>query len=109
DIALLERLATERLDIEAEVVRGEGWAWVEVALSWDYSTSQQYGRAYPSPAPLSPEVREEIERLSVEYQTLEAERGEDDEDACARMEEIDRRLSDLEGAPSETYANEVKA
>lgn len=109
DIALLERLATENLEIEAEAVRGEGWAWVEVALAWDYSTSQQYGRAYPSPAPLSPEVREEIERLSAEYQTLEAEHGEDDEDACARMEEIDRRLSELEGATSETYADEVKA
>lgn len=109
DIALLERLATEKLEIEAEAVRGEGWAWVEVALSWDYSTSQQYGRAYPSPAPLSPEVREEIERLSAEYQALEAEAGEDDEQACARMDDIDRQLSDLEGAPGETYADEVKA
>jgi ParB family chromosome partitioning protein len=39
DITLLERLATEKLDMEAEEVRGEGWAWVEVALSWDYSKS----------------------------------------------------------------------
>ena len=108
DIVLLERLATEKLQIEAEAVRGEGWAWVEVALSWDYSTSQQYGRAYPSPTPLSPEVREEIERLTAEYEALEAEAGDDDA-ACARMEEIDQRLSELEGSPSESYADEVKA
>ncbi|CAN7653022.1 ParB N-terminal domain-containing protein [Phenylobacterium sp. LjRoot225] len=109
DIALLERLATEKLDIAAEEVRGEGWSWVELALSWDYSTSQQYGRAYPTPVPLSAEARDEIERLTVEYQTLETETDEDDAEALELMEAIDQRLAELEASAGETYADEVKA
>jgi ParB family chromosome partitioning protein len=109
DVALLEKLAAEKLDIEAEQVRGEGWAWVEVALSFDYSLSQQYGRAYPTPLPLTPEAQAEIEALSAEYETLEAEGAGETEEGAERMDEIEARLSDLESSGGEHYADEVKA
>ena len=109
DVALLETLATEKLEAEAEAIRAEGWAWVEVALSFDYSMSQQYGRAYPSPLPLSDEAQAEFQALSEEYERLEAEgEGETDEGA-ERMNEIEERLSVLESSGGEHYSDEVKA
>lgn len=109
NVALLETLAAEKLEIEAEPVRGEGWAWVEVVLSFDYSLSQQYGRAYPTSLPLSSEAQAEIEALTAEYERLEAEgEGETDEGA-ERMSQIEDRLADLESSGGEHYPDEVKA
>ena len=44
DGALVERLATERLESTAASVRAEGWEWVEVALEPSYGAP---GRIYP--------------------------------------------------------------
>ncbi len=109
DVALLETLAAEKLEIEAEQVRGEGWAWVEVALSFDYSLSQLYGRAYPTPLPLSPDVQVEIEALTAEYEKLEAEGDGETDEGAERMSEIEDRLADLESSGGEHYPDEVKA
>lgn len=109
DVALLETLAAEKLEVEAERVRGEGWAWVEVVLSFDYSLSQQYGRAYPTPLPLSSEAQAEIEALTAEYETLEAEGDGETDEGGARMSQIENRLADLESSGGEHYPDEVKA
>jgi ParB family chromosome partitioning protein len=52
---------------------------------------------------------QQIERLTVEYQTLETEADEDDAEAVERMEAIDQRLAELEASAGETYADAVKA
>lgn len=109
DVALLETLAAEKLEIEAEPVRGEGWAWVEVVLSFDYSLSQQYGRAYPTPLPLSSEAQAEIEALTAEYEKLEAEGEGETDEGVERMSQIEDRLADLESCGGEHYPDEVKA
>jgi ParB family chromosome partitioning protein len=36
DPALLDRLATEKLQVEAEALRPEGWKWIAVALDFPY-------------------------------------------------------------------------
>ena len=36
DVALLERLVAETLEREAEAIAAEGWAWVDVAVSFPY-------------------------------------------------------------------------
>ncbi len=45
DAALVERLATERLEAEAGSIRAEGWQWVAIELRPDYTV--HYGRVYP--------------------------------------------------------------
>lgn len=109
DIALLEKLATEKLEAEAVAVRAEGWAWVEVTLSFDYSMSQQYGRAYPAPLPPTPEAQAEIEALTAEYEKLEAEGDGETDEGAERMSEIEDRLAELESSGGDHYADEVKA
>lgn len=42
DAALVQRLATDKLDILAEAVRAEGWAWVEARLEVDSHTLRQF-------------------------------------------------------------------
>lgn len=41
DTALLQRLATEKLEAIAETVRGEGWGWVEARLDVDHQALRQ--------------------------------------------------------------------
>jgi ParB family chromosome partitioning protein len=36
DVALIDRLATEKLAAEAQAIADEGWKWVEAALDFDY-------------------------------------------------------------------------
>lgn len=46
DIALLDRLFAEKLEAEAEAIRAEGWAWVEVWPTWDYRAYHSYRRVF---------------------------------------------------------------
>jgi ParB family chromosome partitioning protein len=41
DVGLLDRLATERLAVEAEKIAGEGWKWIEVAIDFRYGHAQR--------------------------------------------------------------------
>lgn len=45
DRALLDRLAMDRLEAEAETLRAQGWAWVEPHLALDYATLNEYPTA----------------------------------------------------------------
>src|SRR5690606_19732160 len=36
DVALVDRLVAEKLDREAEMIRAEGWKWIEVAPDFPY-------------------------------------------------------------------------
>lgn len=108
DLTLLEKLASEALEAEAKALRPEGWAWVETTLSFDYSQSQSYGRAYPTVAPLTPEALGEIEQLTSEMQALEAVAPQTDQ-TMARVSEIEDRLYVLESSGEEVYAPEVRA
>lgn len=48
DTALVERLATQKLESEAAYLRAEGWSWVTIAIRPDYTT--HFGRVYPQVA-----------------------------------------------------------
>src|ERR1700753_3322256 len=54
DIVLLFDLAAWKLG--AEAVCAEGWKWVEVTTSFDYSGVSVYRRAYSEPRPLTDAV-----------------------------------------------------
>ena len=65
DAELLDRLAREKLDAEAESVRAEeGWKWVDSAPQFDYAARSQFRRLHPEPLPLSEEADAEQKRLA---------------------------------------------
>jgi ParB family chromosome partitioning protein len=99
--ALLDRLATERLEREAEIIRGEGWKWVEIMPDHDYAVLRQFRRVHPVRQPVSDEEQAEIERLTQTHDALDAEYGDDmPDDARAEMEAVCDRLDVLtEGNP----------
>ncbi|WP_240484704.1 DUF5710 domain-containing protein [Brevundimonas nasdae] len=84
DVALLQRLAAEKLSAEAAVLEGEGWKWVRVEPEINWQEMDAMGRIYEVDLPLSEEVTAQIEKLSEQYQALEAEgQGETVEGAAA--------------------------
>ncbi len=101
DPALLDRLATERLQSEAEAVRAEGWKWLEILPDLDYAALRQFHRLRPDMQPLSDEQQAELDGLSARHDALVKEYGEDmPDDASAEMEAICEQLDALsEGTP----------
>jgi ParB family transcriptional regulator, chromosome partitioning protein len=100
DPILLGRLVTEKLEAEAADVRAEGWKWIAVRPSFEYSEWSEYGRRHAECLPLQPEAEAEINLLTLEHEKL-CEIDHHDEAALARMTAIEERIGELES--DETY------
>lgn len=94
DPALLDRLAAEKLEREAEAVRAEGWKWVEVATDFPYGHTYGLRRLAGEQRALTEEEAATEAALKAEYEQLEATYAEADE----LPEEADRRLAEIEAA-----------
>jgi ParB family chromosome partitioning protein len=94
DAGLLDRLARERLEREAEAIRAEGWRWVEAAPDFLYGHSYGLRRVVGEAQPLSEDETARREALQAEFDRLEQECAEADE----VPEETDRRLAEIEEA-----------
>jgi ParB family chromosome partitioning protein len=71
DPALLERLATEKLEALAATVREEGWKWVEARLSVDAQALRQFApcaHANRKPTAAEQEELDALERRAVELE-----------------------------------------
>ncbi len=96
DPALLDRLVAERLDREAETVRAEGWAWVEVVPDIDYGMLRRFGRVEPERQPLPAGQADELDRLSADYDALIEAHGEDPEpEIVQELESLSERIDAL--------------
>ena len=96
DAALLNRLATEKLQGVAEGIRAEGWAWVEIMPDLDYATLRTFGRVDAEQQPLSAEQEAELERLTASYDALIEEHGEDPEPEIAdQLETLSEQIDAL--------------
>jgi ParB family transcriptional regulator, chromosome partitioning protein len=110
DAALLDRLTAEKLEALANEVRSEGWKWVEVLPTADYSDLSKYGRIYPVAVPETPMLRAEIEALQAEQNQIEEAHQDAEEypdDVDARLSEIEERIDAL-NAQSRQYSDEQK-
>jgi ParB family chromosome partitioning protein len=92
--ALLDRLVSEKLQVEAEALVSEGWKWIEVATDLPYGYSHGLRRLSGDPAPMTDEESAAHASLLAEYRALEEEYSGQDE----YPEEIDARLGQLETA-----------
>ncbi len=91
DIALLDRLVTEKLQAEAETVAVEGWKWIEVALYLPYGYSHGLRSLSGDPALMTDDEGAAHAKLLAEYRALEEEYAGQDE----IPNEIDTRLGVL--------------
>ncbi|MCB2011122.1 MAG: ParB N-terminal domain-containing protein [Geminicoccaceae bacterium] len=94
DAGLLDRLVAEKLKIVADEIAGEGWKWVEAALSFPYGHERGLRELVGATADLTEEERATREALRSEYDRIEAEYAEADE----LPDEIDARLGEIEQA-----------
>lgn len=97
DIALLDRLAIEKLDKAAKPVRAEGWKWVEARTEFGYEERGQFHRSHPELKPLSPEDAAKLEALEREYDALTElwESGDEDDPRPGRLDEIEGAIEQL--------------
>jgi ParB family chromosome partitioning protein len=79
DAVLLEQLVFEKLKVDAEAIRAEGWKWAEAAISFPYGHTNGMRRIYAEPQQLSAEEIERYEALEAEYDRLDAEYAQAEE------------------------------
>lgn len=94
DVALLERLVQEKLDAEAETVRGEGWRWVTAAADFPYGHTAGLRRIEGEAVAPTADEEQAQAALQAEYDALVAAHDEADE----LPDEVDVRLGELEVA-----------
>jgi ParB family transcriptional regulator, chromosome partitioning protein len=92
DPALLDRLAAEKLQAEAQALVSEGWKWIEVATDLPYGFSHGLRRLHGEAAPMSDAETTEHAKLQSEYHALDAEWSAADEIPV----DIDARLVAME-------------
>jgi ParB family chromosome partitioning protein len=92
DIALLDRLAAEKLAEEAKAIAEEGWKWVETALSFPYGHLNRLTRLSSTPVPVSVDEQARYDAALAEYNAL----SEEFEGVEELPEEIDQRMGELE-------------
>ncbi|MFM0270143.1 ParB N-terminal domain-containing protein [Paraburkholderia aspalathi] len=63
DMALMQKLASEKLEAAADKLRAEGWSFVEVLPEIGYSETSRYGRSKPKVRALTTEEKTEIASL----------------------------------------------
>ncbi len=99
DPELLRRLASEKLDGEAEHVRGEGWAWVEARIELESGALREFSRCEPGLRAPTPDEKRSLAEFDERLSELEAEqRTLDDNDTWtpADGERIDLEEQDIE-------------
>ena len=94
DVALLDRLVTEKLTAEAKTIAKEGWKWISIAVDFPFGHATGLRELDGKPADLTTQELATIDALNVEQAKLEF----DYQDADELPDEVDQRLSKIEAA-----------
>src|SRR5262249_25597866 len=76
---ILQRLATEKLQAEAEKLSAEGWAWVESAVNQDWKFTNRCDQLEPEPVEAPKELTDQQAALKAELEAIEQEWDDADE------------------------------
>lgn len=95
DRELVEKLALEKLQTDAEAIHAEGWAWVEVRLSRQSDEWRNHGRVYPEDRALTEAESEAIQALVNQRDAISAQMDTmvEEEDAWLAL---DSQFDDLQ-------------
>ncbi len=94
DVALLDRLATEKLAAEAQKIAAGGWKWIEVAVDFRYGHMSHLRQLEGVTLEFSPAEQVTFDALTAEQTKLEIEY----EGASELPDEVDTRLGEIEAA-----------
>jgi ParB family chromosome partitioning protein len=126
DVALLETLVRQKLEVIAEEVKTEGWKWTEARLYFGWDEQKAFVCGEPDEVALSEELQAETRQLQAEHDALsngnrdgdhDDDHGDDDgdhdeanadEEAEARMQAIEERLDEID-AMTRVWPDELKA
>ena len=92
DVALLDRLATEKLADDVKTIKAEGWNWAETAVQFPYGHINALTRLTSVAAPVTEEDQARYDAAVAEYNAL----SEDYDGEEELPEEVDVRLGELE-------------
>lgn len=114
DPALLDKLVNDRLAQEAQTLREEGWAWVDILPNFNYQFSQNYVLPQKRYLPLTPENQAsrlalvaEQDKLTVELEAEQDAVDFDDEKFNSleiRLNQIEQELEELTESLLDTSA-----
>jgi len=110
DASLLDVMVTEKLAEEVEVIRAEGWKWVEVDTDFPYGHTFGMRRIHGEAEPMSDVEAADYQALKAEYDALEAEHAEADElpeEVDARLGEIETKMEALQDRPVRFEAEDL--
>ena len=96
DAVLLESLVAKKLQKTAAAVRKQGWKWVEIRSSFDYSEWSKRERRYAEARPLSADEQAELDALTAEYDQFDHDEWDADSDENPRIGEITRRIEEID-------------
>jgi ParB family chromosome partitioning protein len=95
DPVLLDRLVNEKPGHEAEVVRAEGWKWVEIMQKIDWDTRRGFEELRGKRLPLAPKKAKELAKLQRERDSM-SDQHDRTEDELERCEQLDAEIEALE-------------
>lgn len=107
DPALLDRLVAEKLEREAEALRGERWKWVEIRA--DVSDIWQWKKIDPRPVELKADDQAELGRLISQLDELKPDSEELTEAEAAAADEVCERIGRIESKREQWRAEDVAA
>lgn len=107
DPALLDRLVAEKLEREAESLRGEGWKWVEIRA--DISDIWQWKKIEPRPVELEPDDQAELDRLIGQLDELKPDSEELTEAEAAAADEVCERIDRIEAKREQWRVEDMAA
>lgn len=102
DVALLDRLATEKLAAAAQALSAEGWKWIDAALDIPFEQSAGMRRVYGKRPEFSEAEQDAHDARVEELEQLYAEHeGEDDipEAAANRIDELEAAIEAFASPP----------
>jgi ParB family chromosome partitioning protein len=110
DAALVNKLASEKLDQIAGAVRGEKRKWIEIIPDLTWETTKGFGRAAAERSPPTAGQQREIDTLTAEGNAIIDEHGEEpeDEEVVDRFYQIQERIAELSEG-EETWPDAAKA
>jgi ParB family chromosome partitioning protein len=110
DVALVEKLVTEKLRTEAEAVAREGWRWVEASVEFAYDHTNGLRRLTGEAADITDDEQTQRDALQTEYDEL-VDQHQDDaelpEEVDARLGELEQLLESFENRPVRFHPAEV--
>lgn len=110
DPALLEQLVFEKLKVDAEALKKEGWRWVEGAIDFAYGHSSGMRRIYGEPQEMTAAELDRHDALQTEYNKLDAEYAEAteyDADVETKLELLGGQLDALNERPNVYDPDEI--